>query len=130
MSKKLKQIISWTLYVSIVIIAILTITSLIINVLAPTFFPEKDISGFKDYINIFCVILSFLSVGIGIYSVWQANVSGKQANEIMKSIQAIEREQYLSQELLRAISNVADNGKTMTSDSGTESSWKPDNDII
>lgn len=76
------------------------------------------------------MILSFLSVGLGIYSIWQANGSGKQANEILKSIRAIEREQHLSQDLMRVITNVVDNGKTMkTSNANNKGSWKPDHDI-
>lgn len=131
MSEKFKSTLLWTLYVAVVFIAVFTVVLLSVNVLAPTFFPETDISGIKEYINTFCVILSFLSVGLGIYSIWQANGSGKQANEILKSIRAIEREQHLSQDLMRVISNVVDNGKTiMTSHASKEGSWKPDNDII
>lgn len=131
MSEKFKSTLLWTLYVAVVFIAVFTVVLLSINVLAPTFFPETNISGIKEYINTFCVILSFLSVGLGIYSIWQANGSGKQANEILKSIRAIEREQHLSQDLMRVITNVVDNGKTiMTSHASKEGSWKPDNDII
>lgn len=103
MSEKFKSTLLWTLYVAVVIIAVFTVVLLGVNVLAPTFFPETDISGIKEYINTFCVILSFLSVGLGIYSIWQASGSGKQANEILKSIRAIEREQHLSQDLMRVI---------------------------
>ncbi len=93
------------------------------------FFPNQDISGIKEYINTFCVILSFLSVGLGIYSIWQASVSGKQANEILKSIQAIEYEQNIAQGLMRVITNVVDNGKTIqTSDASKAGAWKQDND--
>ena len=107
-----------------------TVVLLGVNVLAPTFFPEADISGIKEYINTFCAVLSFLSVGLGIYSIWQANGSGKQANEILKSIRAIEREQHLSLGLMRVITNVVDNGKTMkTSDASKDGAWKPDNDV-
>ena len=95
MSDRLKHIIPWTLYVSVVLIALFTVVSLGINVLAPTFFPETDISGFKDYINTFCVILSFLSVGLGIYSIWQASESSKQANEMVNSIHALKQQQEL-----------------------------------
>ena len=131
MSDKFKSTLLWTLYVAVVLIAVFTVISLGVNVLAPTFFPETDISGIKEYINTFCVILSFLSVGLGIFSIWQANGSGKQANEILKSIQAIEREQHMSQDLMRVITSVMDNGITIkTSDATKEGSWKPDNDII
>lgn len=129
MSDKFKSTVLWTLYVAVVLIGIFTIVLLGVNVLAPTFFPNQDISGIKEYINTFCVILSFLSVGLGIYSIWQASVSGKQANEILKSIQAIEYEQNIAQGLMRVITNVVDNGKTIqTSDASKAGAWKQDND--
>lgn len=130
MSDKFKSTLLWTMYIAMVLVGGFTIVLLGVNVLAPTFFPQANISGIKEYINTFCVILSFLSVGLGIYSIWQANGSGKQANEILKSIRAIEREQHLSQDLMRVITNVVDNGKTMkSSNASKEGSWKPDNDI-
>ncbi len=131
MSDKFKSTLLWTIYIAMVLVGGFTIVLLGVNVLAPTFFPQANISGIKEYINTFCVILSFLSVGLGIYSIWQANGSGKQANEILKSIRAIEREQHLSQDLMRVITNVVDNGKTMkTSNINHEGIWKQDNDII
>ena len=131
MSDKFKSTLLWTLYAAVVSIGVFTIILLGVNVLAPTFFPNTDISGIKEYINTFCVILSFLSVGLGIYSIWQSSVSSKQANEILKSIQAIEREQKLSQQLMQVISNAVDNGKTIkTSAASKNGLWKQDNDII
>lgn len=130
MSERFKSTVLWTLYVTVVIITVFTVILLGVNVLAPTFFPKTDISGIKEYINTFCVILSFLSVGLGIFSIWQASGSSKQANEILKSIQAIEREQQISRDLMSVITNVVDNGKTIqTSTASKENCWKPDNDI-
>lgn len=130
MSDKFKSTLLWTIYIAMVLIGVFTMVLLGVNVLAPTFFPETDISGIKEYINTFCVILSFLSVGLGIYSIWQANASGKQSNEIIKAIQAIEHEQHLSKELMRVITNVVDNGNTIkTSDASQNGSWKPDDDV-
>lgn len=130
MSDRFKSTLLWTFYIALVIVGVFTIILLGVNVLAPTIMPETDISGIKEYINTFCVILSFLSVGLGIYSIWQANGSGKQANEILNSIRAIEREQHLSHELMRVITNVVDNGKNLkTSDARKEGEWKQDNDV-
>lgn len=130
MSDKLKSTLLWTIYIAMVLIGGFTVILLAVNVLAPTFFPTVDISGIKQYINTFCTILSFLSVGLGIYSILQANGSGKQVNEILKSIRAIEREQQLSQALMRVITNAVDNGNTMkTSVANKNGSWKPDNDV-
>lgn len=130
MDSRFKSTVLWTFYVAVVLVGLFTLVLLGVNVLAPTFFPKADISGIKKYIDTFCVILSFLSVGLGIYSIWQSSGSGKQANEILKSIQAIEHEHQLSQDLMRVITSVVDNGKTIkTSDASKESLWKPDWDI-
>ena len=76
------------------------------------------------------MILSFLSAGLGIYSIWQTYESGKQANEILKSVQAIEREQHLSQDLMRVITYVAGNGTTIKMSSANKNDlWEMDNDI-
>lgn len=131
MSERLKSTLLWTLYIVMVLIGGFTIIILFVNVLAPTFFPDADISGIKEYINTFCVILSFLSVGLGLYSILQADGSGKQAKEILKSIQAIEREQDLSQNLMRVITIAIDNGKTReVSDVSKKGAWKQDDDEI
>lgn len=130
MDGRFKSTLFWTCYVVLVVVVIFTFILLGVDVLAPTFFPETNISGIKQYINTFCVILSFLSVVLGVYSIWQSNGSSKQANEILLSVQAIEREQHLSQDLMRVITNVVDNGTTIkTTSASKESSWKPDNDI-
>ena len=78
MSDKLKHTMQWSLYILMMIIVIVTFICLGINIIAPTFFTNTNINGFKDYINTLGVILSFLSAGLGIYSILQANVSGKQ----------------------------------------------------
>jgi len=93
MTERLKNVIQWTLYVLVIIVALITIISLGINILAPTLFPNVDISGFKDYINTSCVFLSFLSVGLGIYSIWQASQSGKQADEMLSTIRDLKYQQ-------------------------------------
>lgn len=95
MNKNLKTVIQWTIYLLIILIVLFTVGSLLVNVFAPTFFPNADISGFKDYINTFCVILSFLSVGLGVYSIWQASASGKQASEMIDSLHALKQQQEI-----------------------------------
>lgn len=124
MSDRLKHLISWTLYISVVLIALFTIVSLCINVLAPTCFPNADISGFKDYINTFCVILSFLSVGLGIYSILQAGESNKQANEVVNSIQALKQQQELLLVTLKSTNDLK-----IVSTNKANGNWSPD-DVI
>lgn len=130
MSDKFKSTLLWTCYAVMVIVVLFTLVFLIVDVLAPTFFPEVDISGMKQYINTFCVILSFMSVVLGVYSIWQSNGSSKQANEILQSVQAIEREQHLSQGLMHVITSVVDNGTTIkTTNANKDNLWKPDCDV-
>ena len=130
MDDKFKSTLLWTCYGVLLLVIIVTLIFLGIDVLAPTFFPETNISGIKQYINTFCIILSFLSVTLGVYSIWQSNGSSKQANEILQSVRAIEKEQHLSQDLMRVITNVVDNGSTIkTSNVNKGNLWKPDNDI-
>lgn len=130
MDDKFKSTLLWTCYAVFMLVVLFTLILLGVDVLAPTFCPKANISGIKKYINTFCIILSFMSVVLGVYSIWQSNGSNKQANEILQSVQAIEREQHLSQDLMRVITNVVDNGSTIkTSSASKKSSWKPDNDV-
>ncbi|MBD5469103.1 MAG: hypothetical protein HDR21_13255 [Lachnospiraceae bacterium] len=130
MGKKLKITVLWTVYIGIVIMGTFSVILLGIGALAPTFFPDKDISGIKGYVNTFCVILSILSVGLGVYSVWQSIGSGKQANEILNSLRAIEREQQMTKDYMRVVAAVVDNGKTtQTSNANMGGAWKTDKTI-
>lgn len=93
MENKEKKIIFWTIYSAIITISILTLITLIIIMIAPTFFPQKDISGFQNYINVFCIILSFASVGLGICSIFQSYSSNQQAIKIIEFLQDIDYQQ-------------------------------------
>lgn len=123
MSDKLKRSVQWSLYIFILIVISITMICLVISILSPTFFPEKDISGFKDYIDTLCVILSFLSVGLSVYSIIQAISSGKQANEMIKSIQELKAQQKILCVTLKSINacNVVSHTDAHNDD------WKPDN---
>ena len=68
-----------------------------------------------------------MSAGLGIYSIWQANLSGKQATEILNSIKSIEKEQKFTKDLLEVITNTFDNEKTsQTSTINKENDWNID----
>lgn len=117
----------WTCYIIVLSVVLFTFVLLIADVLAPTFYPDTDISGVKQYINTFCVILSFSSVALGAYSIWQSNGSNRQVNEILQSVRAIEREQRLSRDLMGVITSAKDNGITLeTSEAKKEGKWETD----
>ena len=84
--------VQWTIYILIIIVILFTVMSLLVSVLAPTFFPSVNIDGFKSYINTFGIVLSFLSVALGVYSIWQAFASGKQATEMINSIHDLKQQ--------------------------------------
>ncbi len=107
MSDKLKHTIQWSLYILMMVIVIITFICLGANIIAPTFFPNTNINGFKDYINTLCVILSFLSAGLGIYSILQANVSGKQASEMINSIHELKEQQEIFLVTLKTTDNLS-----------------------
>lgn len=124
MDAKLKKTIQWTLYVLVIVVTIITLLCLGINILAPTFFPNTDISGFTNYINVLCILLSFLSVGLGMYSIYQAAESGKQANKMINSIQALQKQQEL---LIVSLKKEGDN--TIITELTNEIKWQKDNII-
>lgn len=128
MSEKLKSTLFWTLYIALTAIGVITFIFLMINVLAPTFFPNANIDGIKDYINTFCIILSFLSIGLGFFSIWQSNEGSKQVKEILDSIIEIKTEQKLTHNLMTVIANNLDNGSTLEMANAQKgNTWKPDN---
>lgn len=127
MDDRLKKIIAWTTYIIAITVIILTIGALIVNMLAPTLFPNVDISGIKRYIDTLCVILSFLSAALGGYSIWQANTSGKQAANILKSIEHIESNTNMTKELVK---NLNKKDTTQTYNMNKKSGWNPDTNKI
>lgn len=122
MDERLKKVTQWTIYILIVLIIIFTLVILLVLVIAPTFFPEKDVSGFKDYINTFCVLLSFLSAGLGLYSVFQATSSNKQAERMIQSIQELKYQQ----ELLCVRLSPIDGERRVSASSHSEEGWVRD----
>lgn len=123
MNELLKKAIHWTLYVIITFVIVITLLAVVIVMAAPTFFPEADISGFKDYVTTSSVILSFLSTGLGGFSIWQANSSGEQSAKILNGIRAIRMTQNaMSKDILKMSQNV----KRTTTGAGVQ--WQPDYD--
>uniref|UniRef100_UPI004055F309 hypothetical protein n=1 Tax=Agathobacter sp. TaxID=2021311 RepID=UPI004055F309 len=122
MDIKLKTAIQWGLYVLVAFISIMTLAALVISMIGPMFFPKTDISGVKNYINIACTILSFLSVGLGFFSIWQANQSGKQTIEMMQLLQNLEKKQS---EMMVTLKNIND-PTVVTTQHDSNNTWTPD----
>ncbi len=120
MDEKLKTVVQWTIYILIIIVILFTVMSLLVSVLAPTFFPSVNIDGFKSYINTFGIVLSFLSVALGVYSIWQAFASGKQATEMINSIHDLKQQQATLLVTLKSTNNISSSDTIHTS-------WTQDN---
>lgn len=93
MDNKLKKVIQWTVYIMVTLAIITILASLVVNILQPTFFPNVSIDGFQNYTNNASVLLSFLSAGLGFFSIWQANLSSKQSASILSDLSVIKRNQ-------------------------------------
>ena len=100
---KLKNVVLWTFYISISFVGFFFLFCSITITIAPTFFPETDISGFKSYINVFGNVLSFLSVLLSVYSMYQASSGNKQMNKMLKMTQDIINEQEHTKETMREV---------------------------
>lgn len=122
---KLKKAAQWTTYFVIVFIILITVISLVVNLVAPTLFPSTDISGFRAYINTAAMILSFLSAGLGFFSIWQANTSNRQAVDILNGIHEIEAKQDL---LTKDIMSMGKQN-VQRADANTNAVWTPDRDV-
>lgn len=62
-----KKTVLWTIYAVGLFVILLEILCVIVDMIAPTFFPDSNIAGFSKYLDTFCIILSFLSVGLGFF---------------------------------------------------------------
>lgn len=85
-STDIKNVIQWILAIFIVILLSMLVISAIVQMLAPTFFPSKDISGFISVINTASIFLSVISTVFGILSLIFSYQSGKQAEKILDGV--------------------------------------------
>ena len=122
MDERLTKAVQWSIYAIILIFSLCILASFIVIILQPTFFPDKNISGFKDYINTMCTFVSFISVGLGVFSIYQANSSGKQASKMMDSLRLLEKRQ----ELLMVTLNKIGDATVSTSDTKSDTVWIED----
>ena len=125
MDDKLKTCIQWTIYVIVTGAIVFFLISLVITMIKPTCFPNIDISGFENHLTNAAVFVSFLSAGLGAFSVWQANSSSKQSVEIIKKLNEIENEQLKISNNILSIRKTNINKKYST-ESGQNWDQEPD----
>lgn len=125
MNKRLKSAIQWSVFIILIIITVITLFSLVMVMVAPTWFKGLDISGFNNYIIISGIILSFLSVGMGALSIWQAKASNKESAKILDKIQIIQHQQ----EILNNKFDLLKFGNSFVSATSKPQNWEMD-DVV
>ncbi len=89
----IKTVFHWALTILIIILLIMLISSAVVQMLAPTFFPNVDISGFIDVIETANTLLSVLSLALAVLSIGMSRQSGKQAEEILNGVSKLKDKQ-------------------------------------
>lgn len=85
-SENTPKIVATTIYIVVIVFVILLFVSIVISILQPTFFPDTDISGFKDIIQTSNALLGLSSVILAIYSVFQSRKGNAETNKILEEI--------------------------------------------
>lgn len=127
MNEKSKNIVMWMLFgFFVLVIVIFLIIPLIVQMLQPTFYPETDISGFTNILNITGYVIGFLSAVLGVYSILQAQKSNKQVEQILNTVKDIQKQQEIDRAFIKMnFQHEYVDGSTVDK---TEGSWSPDSD--
>lgn len=92
----------------------------------PIFWPQLDISSLSGFMESASIIVSFLSLGLGAYSVWQARESEIQMAEALSGIHSIDdRQKVLMQSMNRAIRLGQKSGNSPKPGSPPSLNWDP-----
>ena len=97
MSTKLKNAISWSIFLFGLGIVLAMFIAFIVIMLKPTFFPKVDISGIEDAFVSASALVGFFSVILGFYSIWQSSNSNKQIEKILQGIDIVKSYQEAAQ---------------------------------
>lgn len=68
--EKFKQLIMYTSYIVIVLFLFVLLSASVVTMIQPTFFPDTDISGFKNIVNIINTLFGIVSAALAIYSLY------------------------------------------------------------
>ena len=90
--KILKAVSMWAVLIFILLILLMLLGSATVQMIAPTFFPEADISGFIDVIQTASVLLSVISLVSGVVSLVLSHQSGKQAEKILEGVSELNKQ--------------------------------------
>lgn len=87
MDNKLRKTILWTLYFIVVFFILIGVFfPAVILMIQPICFPTTDISGFAGWIQTAGLVISFASVALGLFSVYQASKSETEMKTVLNTI--------------------------------------------
>lgn len=109
MSNKLKSSIQWALFLLI----LLFVLFIIFVVVVETFCPESSIAGnFEKIIGRISIIVGFLSLGLGAWSIHLTHESNNQVAQILETVQLINNSQQNLERMLESGTPVIKSRKT------------------
>lgn len=102
MDGTLKKVVSWSIFGIILLVVIVgVIIPCIILTYGPALYPDSDFSSFEDSLQFTSIILSFASVFLGGFSIYQASVSSKETKVLQERVDTLKSKQEEMNNLLR-----------------------------
>ena len=91
MSKPLKNAIQWTLFATI---GLLVVFMVFVPIVFEIFFPDSpNIENIRNLTSNLGLVAGLLSVGLGLFSIYQANVGSKQVDKVLENVKEIAKTQ-------------------------------------
>lgn len=91
MSKTLKNAIQWTLFATI---GLLVVFMVFVPIVFEIFFPDSpNIENIRNLTSNLGLVAGLLSVGLGLFSIYQANVGSKQVDKVLENVKEIAKTQ-------------------------------------
>lgn len=91
MSKTLKNVIQWTLFATIILLVVFMV---FVPIVFEIFFPDSpNIENIRSLTSNLGLVVGFLSVGLGLFSIYQANVGSKQVDKVLENVKEIAKTQ-------------------------------------
>lgn len=94
MTEKLRNTVSWTVFIIISIVVVLgLIVPFFMTIFFPVFWPNIDVTTMGAWVQKSSSIIGLFSMGLGVLSIWQAKESNIESREMLKLITDIRRNQ-------------------------------------
>lgn len=121
MSKLLKNVIQWALFATIVFVVVFMV---FVPIVFEIFFPNSpNIENIRNLTSNLGLVAGLLSVGLGLFSIHQANVGSKQVDKVLENVKEIAKTQDAMFSKLSEIRTSVE----FSQKSGSAADWSKDN---